>query len=259
MVDLYSGKNLNEAVVTTPEFREKLRAWWKKNIPEAGRQKTHEVINFFRDKVLTLTAFREMGSNYALFDSFLDDLDRKEVSGDLCEIGTFNGVGAAHLLSKIKTGERKLWVIDPFEDQDISDRDFIENTKGYGEQKGPWKLRPELLFWLNLYRKNLWAIFDRDKAELLTEDSAADPIPNGTQLAFTFIDGNHSPQYVRSDFEMIFEKTVNGGYIALHDYGGALRPTTETIDKILSDYEGRISVEKIDEKFITIIVKKIVD
>jgi hypothetical protein len=41
--------------------------------------------------------------------------------------------------------------------------------------------------------------------------------PADTKLCFSFIDGNHDPEYVKSGFSLAWGSTVPGGIVAFHD------------------------------------------
>lgn len=66
-----------------------------------------------------------------------------------------------------------------------------------------------------------------------------------TSFCPSFIDGNHDTTYVKSDFEHLWEKTVRGGVVALHDYGGDLPQVTSAIDKLIQEHKAEIDIGKI--------------
>jgi Methyltransferase domain len=62
-----------------------------------------------------------------------------------------------------------------------------------------------------LGRKSQGEIFDRNTS------FAKNIVPADTKLCFSFIDGNHDPEYVKSDFSLAWGSTVPGGIVAFHD------------------------------------------
>ena len=44
-------------------------------------------------------------------------------------------------------------------------------------------------------------------------------------LVISFIDGHHSSEVVTHDFQLAWRRTINGGIVAVHDYGGTFHPS----------------------------------
>jgi hypothetical protein len=65
---------------------------------------------------------------------------------------------------------------------------------------------------------------------LLEGDSKKVTIPAG-EIFFALIDGNHTPEYVRSDFKKVAKRAR---YVAFHDYRHDLPEVTATIDELLN-------------------------
>jgi hypothetical protein len=68
------------------------------------------------------------------------------------------------------------------------------------------------------------------------EDSAKVKLPPDTKLCFSYLDGSHDPEYVKSDFYLVWKQTVPGGLVAFHDYvesGGDLPQVTEAINALI--------------------------
>ncbi len=109
--------------------------------------------------------------------------------------------------------------------------------------------------------KSQWEIFcDVTKGctniVVIKEDSRKVRLP-ATKVCFGFIDGNHDPDSVKSDFYLLWERLSPGGCIAFHDYGADLPQTTATIDQILathSDDIGHISYS--ETKWILFLTRK---
>lgn len=70
-------------------------------------------------------------------------------------------------------------------------------------------------------------------------------LPPDTELCFSFIDGNHDPEYVRSDFYLAWNATVPGGVVAFHDYdetsGSNLPHVTKAVNELIELNKGAIS------------------
>ena len=105
-----------------------------------------------------------------------------------------------------------------------------------------------------LGNRDLKSIFKRNIADLTNIiiypiDSQKMYFNATHRLCFSFIDGNHDSTCVKSDFELLWGKTVKGGVVALHDYGGDLPQVTSAIDILIKDHQAEIGdIEKIPEK-----------
>jgi len=175
------------------------------------------------------------------------------VDGDLVEIGTFLGGGAYKLskfLDKNKCG-KILHVVDIFDpDFDVTTatsglsmsviyRDILKSFDG----KSQWQIFSEVTKGLN-------------NVITLKSDSAQVDLPC-KNLCFGFVDGNHDPKYVESDFYLIWNKLSPNGVIAFHDYEFDLPQTTNKIKQLANRHLREIRTTHHDEKkHILFIVKK---
>jgi hypothetical protein len=76
--------------------------------------------------------------------------------------------------------------------------------------------------------------------ETVVGDSAVVALP-AERVAFAHIDGNHTSEYVRSDFEKVWPLIVSGGILAFDDYGHDLPNVTETIDALRTEHASQIA------------------
>src|SRR5262249_30438444 len=114
---------------------------------------------------------------------------------------------------------------------------------------------------VNLYRPGLLRryaglsqreVFDRvtggcRNLEVLSCDSKAADLGD-KRLCFAFIDGNHEPAHVQSDFALVWSRLSPGGAVALHDYGWYLPQTTRAIDALAWGRRGEIARKHHDPK-----------
>jgi hypothetical protein len=76
------------------------------------------------------------------------------------------------------------------------------------------------------------------------------------KLCFGFIDGHHDPEYVRNDFNLLWNRLSPGGCIAFHDYGADLPQTTAEIDAIVCEHSGEIEATHHDRtKWILFVIR----
>jgi predicted O-methyltransferase YrrM len=156
---------------------------------------SEEIFNFISNKFLK--AFKPMQVKEE-FVALLDTL--KEINPQvIMEIGTANG-GTLFSFCKLAKGDATIISLDlpkgSFGGGYIEWRIPFYKAFARGEQK------------LHLLRK------DSHKQDTLEEIKK---ILNGNQLDFLFIDGDHSYEGVKKDFEMYSPFVKKGGIIAFHD------------------------------------------
>ena len=215
------------------------REFLKSNLPNWA-------INIFSKTRASLEApFICMDTNYDLFKEFFDILDSNSVEGDVCEIGCFNGKGTRKLAEMTKGDKifRQIFVIDLFENQNDENQD-----KNYKKQRGIW--RQKMLFIFNTF-------FHKERINLIEKDSKKVQFPEEQKFAFSFIDGNHTYDYVLSDAGLIFLHTVKGGIIAFHDYHN-LSDVKKAVDKFIEDHGNEVEIIKENQEYKTIFIKKLV-
>ncbi len=170
------------------------------------------------------------------YEILLDTILQKEVyklEGDFVEIGAFLGVGTyklSKLLEALKV-DKKVYAIDIF---DIRFDESINIDK-----KKMSEIYKEIIGEENqyeIYRKN---IKDCKNVVTIIGDSKKIKLPC-KKVSFAFIDGNHSPEYVKSDFYLVWNKMVSKGIVAFDDYGHDLPQVTETIHQIIGEQKDKI-------------------
>jgi hypothetical protein len=168
-------------------------------------------------------------SAYDKLISYIEANHIHELAGDFLEIGAFMGGGSVKLARCAASHGKRLIVIDVFD----PDFDATMTTKGQALNSQYRTL---------LGRTNQRAVFDHNtrfekNIVIYAEDSGRVVFPNITRLCFSFIDGNHDPKYVKSDFYLAWQQTVPGGVVGFHDYveegGGDLPLVTATVNELI--------------------------
>jgi len=152
-------------------------------------------------------------SDFVGYEALIDYIDAHQLAalpGDFLEIGAFMGGGSAKLARYAAKYSKRLVVVDVF------DPDFDPTEDVHGQSL-------HYLYRQLLGRKSLRQVFDRNtrfarNIVVYGEDSKRVRLPAGTQLCFSFIDGNHTPEYVDNDFYLAWNLTVPGGVVGFHDY-----------------------------------------
>jgi SAM-dependent methyltransferase len=159
-------------------------------------------------------------------------LDR--IEGDVLEIGPLLGGGTVKLCGWFgrSAPEKRVIVVDVF------DPAFDQTITAAG-----WTMEELYANWVG--DRDQRAVFDdvtKGCTNLVTiaGDSATVEIP-AERLAFAFVDGNHSPDYVRSDFELVWRRLTPGGIVAFHDYGGDLPGVTSTLHACIGAHADEIA------------------
>ncbi|MGZ4881073.1 MAG: class I SAM-dependent methyltransferase [Halobacteriota archaeon] len=169
---------------------------------------------------------------YETLIQFMKKNKTLSANGDLVEIGTFLG-GGAYKLSKFLDKEqcqKKLYVVDVFD----PGFDLTKATSGLSMST----IYNHIL--KGFEGKSQWQIFcdiTKDLRNIVTikSDSTRVILPC-KELCFGFIDGNHDPKYVESDFYLIWDKLSPNGVIAFHDYEFDLPQTTSKIKQLVSSH-----------------------
>lgn len=190
---------------------------------------------------------------YEVLIEFIKKNKILNVRGDLLEIGAFLGGGTRKLssfLSKASPG-KQLWVIDVF------DPTFDWTTNTHGDSMS--HLYANALARFN--GKSQWEIFQANtrnckNVKVIKSDSRLADVGNAN-LCFAFIDGNHDPDYVQSDFRLAWTHLNSGGVIAFDDYGKDLPQTTKAIDGLVSKHHLEISDFSVDaQRHLAYIIRK---
>ena len=123
----------------------------------------------------------------------------------IVEIGSWKGKSTFCLAAALKDG--KIIAIDPFN----ADAGHDEGSKEeYLQKKGPEDL-------LLTFRKNMESRGVMDRIVIKQGFSSEFQKETGA-IDFLFIDGDHSIEGCKEDFDMYAPKLKPGGYIAFHDY-----------------------------------------
>ncbi|MBZ5604282.1 MAG: class I SAM-dependent methyltransferase [Acidobacteriia bacterium] len=177
-----------------------------------------------------------------------EGLDR--LNGDFLEIGCFLGGGTAKLAKVAASAGKRVWVIDLFDPA----FDLTKNLAGDAMA--------------DLYRRFLngctqeqvfqevtrpWARAIR----VLREDSMKVKLPEDLRLAFAFVDGNHDPAWVRSDFKLVWDRLLPGGWAGFHDYRDDLPEVTAMLDSLLALHQDEIGqIETVPSRWILLVQKR---
>jgi len=191
-------------------------------------------------------------NDFVGYKTLLDYIEKNGIfnlQGDFLEIGAFMGGGSKKLAEFAEKYNKKLFVIDLF------DPDFDSTPNERGEAMN-WIYRKIL------GKKNLRQVFDNNTKNqkniiVLSGDSKNVRLPQDAKLCFSFIDGNHNPEYVKNDFYLAWDKTISGGAVGFHDYGGDLPQTTKAIKELIEASKNEIlKTDLVHEKCIIFINKK---
>jgi len=171
------------------------------------------------------------------------------LNGDVVEIGAFMGGGTKKLARFFRAYNKKVIVIDVF------DPSFDKTVNERNESMA-------YIYGKILGKRNLHSIFNEniskeENISVYAKDSKTVELPSNTKLCFSFIDGDHDPIYVKSDFSLLWNLTVSKGVVALHDYGCDLPQTTHAIDDVLENYKSEIeTTATVPKKCLVFITKK---
>jgi hypothetical protein len=191
------------------------------------------------------------GTDLVGYESLLDWIKGNKIhtlDGDIVEIGSFMGGGTAKLARFFGSYGKKVYAVDIF------DPSFDHTNNLSGDNMSSISLK----FLNGRKQEDVFREMTRRYAniQVIKEDSKKVVLPC-KEICFSFIDGCHDPDYVRNDFHLVWDKTVSGGVVGLHDYGGDLPQTTRTIDDLIE--ANRHSIERVSmikEKWVILLKKK---
>lgn len=176
-------------------------------------------------------------SDMSGYDPLLDLIIQQRIyqlEGDFVEIGVFLG-GGTYKLSKLleRLGvNKKVYAIDIFNPE----FDITINIQGNAMSE---------IYKRALNAKNQYDIYREiikncPNIHTIVGDSKKIFLPC-EKIAFTFIDGNHSPDYVKNDFYLVWDKLVSKGVVAFDDYGYDIPHVTQAINQLIEENSCHIS------------------
>ena len=156
------------------------------------------------------------------------------VPGDFLEIGCFMG-GGSYMLSQFMRGRfpgRRLFVVDVF------DPGFDPGVNVFGA-----RLKEQ-------YRQRLGGLSQRQVFDHVTRGCHNLTVlqidsrfakPETSALAFAIVDGNHEPEWVDSDWRLVWRLLSPGGVVAFDDYQAALPAVTATLNVLMTEHSTQIA------------------
>ena len=186
------------------------------------------------------------------YETLIDYIDNNNITsldGDFLEVGAFMGGGSAKLARYAQKFKKKVISVDIF------NPNFDLTVNGRGESMA-W-IYNKILGKKDLYKTFKQNTKNENNIVVYHEDSKDLKLPNEIKFCFTFIDGCHDPEYAENDFNLAWNKTVRGGVVSFHDYGGALKEITNAIDRLIKKQIKNISdIQIMPEKSIIFLKKR---
>jgi len=186
---------------------------------------------------------------YEVLIDFMRKQGLEKLEGDIAEIGVFMGGGTAKLARFGRKYGKKVYAIDIFDPS-------CDKTQ---DKTGVKMCDIYQAFLQGRSQSEVYRQATRGFANIVTvnKDSKRVKFPRGQKFVFGFIDGNHQPDYVRNDFNLIWRHLVPGGSIGFHDYNFDLPEVTKVIDSLIENHRDEISeTAEIKQKHIVILTKK---
>jgi len=186
---------------------------------------------------------------YEVLVDFISKRKLHKLEGDIVEIGAFMGGGTVKLAKLGQKYGKKVYAIDIFdpESDKTPDKNGVKMCDVY---RAFLQGRSQL----EVYQQ---ATHTFDNIVTINIDSKQVRFHKGQKFVFGFIDGNHQPDYVRNDFNLIWRNLVPGGSVGFHDYNFDLPEVTKAIDGLIYKHKDEISeVHGIEESHIVIVTKK---
>lgn len=193
-----------------------------------------------------------VGNDFVGYEVLLDFIRERSLhrlEGDLVEIGSFMGGGTAKLARFARRHGKRVFAIDVFDPgaDTTATEDGVMMCDIY-------QAFLEGRSQLEVYRETTHGL---DNIVTIAEDSKAVSFPPEQRFVFGFIDGNHRPDYVRNDFNLIWSNLVAGGALGFHDYNFGLPEVTRCINDLMAEHTDETGeVREIETQHIILLVKK---
>ena len=170
---------------------------------------------------------------YEVIIDFMKKQGLQKLEGDIIEIGAFMGGGTAKLAEFGQKYGKKVYAVDIFDP---------------GSDKTPDKNGVKMcdIYQAFLQGRSQWEVYQQtthafDNIVTINMDSKKVSFHKGQKFIFGFIDGNHQPDYVRNDFNLIWRHLAQGGSVGFHDYNFDLPDVTRAIDGLIDQHRDEIS------------------
>jgi SAM-dependent methyltransferase len=186
---------------------------------------------------------------YEVLIDFINKRKLQKLEGDIIEIGAFMGGGTAKLAKFAQKYGKKVYAVDIFDP---------------GSDRTPDKNGVKMcdIYQAFLQGRSQWEVYQQTTRAFgnivtINMDSKKVSFRKGQKFVFGFIDGNHQPDYVRNDFNLVWRHLVPGGSVGFHDYNFDLPEVTRAIDGLIDKHKDEISeVQEIKQSHIVIVTKK---
>jgi Methyltransferase domain len=186
---------------------------------------------------------------YEVLIDFIRKRGLQNLEGDIIEIGAFMGGGTVKLARFAQKYGKKIYAVDIFDPE----RDKTPDKNG---------VRMCDIYQAFLQGRSQLEVYQETTRNFnnivtINKDSKQVKFPRGRRFIFGFIDGNHQPDYVRNDFNLVWRHLVAGGSVGFHDYHFDLPEVTKTINSIIDKHKDEISdVHEIEQSHIVILTKR---
>lgn len=185
---------------------------------------------------------------YEVLLDFIETHSLHRLEGDLIEIGSFMGGGTVKLAKYARKYGKRVFAVDIFDpatdntatpDGTRMSDIYLAFLEGHTQ--------------LEIYEE---AVHGLDNVVTIRQDSKTVSFPAEQKFIFGFIDGNHHPDYVRNDFNIIWSHLIPGGVLGFHDYNTELPEVTDCINAIIAGHADEISeTQEIKPRHIILLVK----
>jgi len=209
-----------------------IKSYIKAIVPAVFKRLPKQLIFYKKYGFFPPPAFTDL-SGYELLLDVIIQQKIYQLEGDFVEIGAFLGGGTyklSKLLERLGTN-KKIYVVDIF------DPEFDKSICTRGESMA--EIYKRILKGKNQYE--IYKEITKNCKNVITivGDSKKITLPC-KKIAFAYIDGNHSPDYVRNDFYLVWDKLVSYGIVSFDDYGYDLPQVTETVHQLIKEQSDNI-------------------
>lgn len=199
----------------------------KKIVPIKFKQIVKNILFIIKYRFFPPPYYTDMSGYEFLLDTIIQE-KIYELEGDFVEIGVFLGGGTyklSKLIEKLKV-DKKIYAIDIF-DSEFDQTICLQGVTMSELYKKILKDKNQYEIYKKITKncKNIITIIGDSKQVVLS----------CKKIAFAYIDGNHSSEYVKNDFYLVWDKLVQNGIVSFDDYGYDLPCVTKAVDELINE------------------------
>jgi predicted O-methyltransferase YrrM len=156
----------------------------------------------------------------------------QRIEGDVVEIGSWQGKSSSFIARAMEVSQNgTFWAVDHFQGNLESRDAYVVNRKDLGDLQSNFERNMESL--------NLSSFVE----QLNMDVSIAASKLSHSKIRFLFVDGDHSYQGVKRDFNLFKNQLTSGAFVVFDDFSLARAGLVQAVNEIVSEMKPRIRIQ----------------